>query len=60
MYDITRFDTTQRLLYDILEELRLQKTTPELSSKLCLYCGNTHENKGQELNCAKKFKKKEK
>jgi hypothetical protein len=61
MYDKTRFDVTQMLLHDILLELRKHNPiipeVPTVEDKMCVYCGKVHVNKGQELNCVKKFKK---
>ena len=58
-------DTPEILLYDILQELKQinSKLSPaetvEVKAKTtaCKYCGGIHENKGQELACAKKYKK---
>ena len=49
----------QKLLFNIWESLD-KKANVKKSPKIydCKYCGGTHENKGQLLACAKKFKNK--
>ena len=58
--------TEQKLLWNIQELLkdRVPVDVPQPKVEevvkpkdICTYCGGTHENKGQALACAKKFKK---
>jgi hypothetical protein len=61
------FDNVERLLFDILQELKKMNSgkEPEIKEEInvvssgvpCKYCGGTHENKGQMLACARKLKK---
>lgn len=70
MQDLKResmVDTTEKLLFDILQELKnlskslkpSEKTNEKLTAIDCKYCGKTHENNGQVMACAKKTKKRE-
>jgi hypothetical protein len=49
-------DTHEILLFDILQELK-KLNEPVKDKSICKYCGGTHDNKGQAMNCAKKNKK---
>jgi hypothetical protein len=79
MFDIKEsdhFDTTEKLLFNIWQELRILNgakkapakqipakkllTKPQSDSEKCKYCGGTHENKGQFLACARKHSTKKK
>lgn len=56
LFDIDRshcVTTEQKLLWNILESLK--KETPLKQS--CKHCGTVHDNRGQELACAKKHSK---
>ena len=61
MYEIlkdNRFTASERLLYNIMiqnnEIIRLLSRKKLIE---CSSCGGTHENRGQQLACAKKKKK---
>jgi len=69
MYDIDRMDTTQKLLYDILQTLKSDKASinkvvltqiPKVEKPLykeCKYCGAIHEKPSDYAHCARKHKK---
>ena len=57
------YGDTDKLLFDILQELKLLNSKLEVENKAvpssvpCKYCGGTHENTGQMLACARRKKK---
>lgn len=60
MFDITpnaRMDTTEKLLYNIMFQNNKIIELLSKGNKQIRSCGGTHDNKGQQLACAKKKKK---
>jgi hypothetical protein len=59
------FGNVEILLFDILQELKKMNEPKEINKDIkeeikqypCKACGGVHENKGQLLSCARKYKK---
>jgi hypothetical protein len=60
MFDIDKshcVTTEQKLLWNIMESLKKETPLVLPEKKPCKHCGEAHDNKGQELACAKKHSK---